>query len=859
MRRNRLWAVMIVTVALFVGLSAVVLGSQFFTFSDLVPANGATIATPNLRISTYVEATAANIVKNSASITLNGQTSPAVFTQWYTPKDCQIYFNAKNLTDGVKQVEFSIKDANNNTGVVAWQFTVRVRPVITEMSPANNSTHTLVSVIRAKVTDANDILTAANMVMKLNGETVAHTYNASTYFVEYQIPTPLPSGTHNVWLQAIDAAGNERTAIWSFNVNNDPPSFTNLSPAQGATVGTPSPEISVKVSDTNSNLVQSSVEMYVNNSPVTPTFTYELNELYQTDYKKATIRYTPTVLPDGITNVMVRVANQAGVTGEATWSFTVAVPPTFSNLVPANNSVHHEVTEVTATAMDSNGSINPSSIRMKINNIDVVQEKLSFNEQSGKITAAFSEGLANGTQTIWLEVADMAGNKRNATWSFTVNRTPPEFHSATPADGSTVTTGKPVIRVEIDDSDGIKNGTAKMYLDDENVNATFTYHTYLNHIYQWVTDYTKGTLTYSPSALSNGVHTVRAEAADEPGNFGSYTWSFTVAAPPQILEITPATNTTIVLQRPVVNVDFYSNEAIQAEDIQFTVNGTQVATQLMVMEPFYYRISYQPPVNWPDEEYVALALRITGDSGLETNRSWTYYVNVKGDMPGSGKDISTCSMCHDGMQIKQQLCLDCHAQYDAEKWQGECFRCHLDYYDAAIHTHHGTSNYPHNTINDHELNVEEIGGCGICHSKVLTREHNRNALTCGSCHQSQDSFVITAIQFNNKTCNACHAFEGTGSAHSDFHDVRYSATCASCHGDNMMMELIYHQNGCDTCHSSTDPVVQDAIKYQKSSCFDCHSEPHGVQMVVVADDIPKYDGVLWGTPQIGRASCRETV
>jgi hypothetical protein len=852
MTKVKIFTILLVLV-IFSAVSMIALAEVGVRFSGHIPSNNGNVVNPNTRISVEVDADA-NLVKDSARIQLNETTYNATFNDWYTLRDGEIFYNASGLRDGSYDAMFSIKDVNGNTGSTSWKFNVVVRPVISELTPARNSSHSTVSLIRAKVTDANDILTKENILMTLNGQAVnEHTYDASTKYVSYQVTSPLPAGTNTVWIKATDAAGNSRETTWSFNVTSSPPSFSSFAPATGAVINNFSPNMSVRVTDASSNLVNSSVVMFINGTQVTPTFTYDQD--YNTgayDYKKGTITFKPQMLTDGSCTVLVRVRNEAGITGEGSWAFTVAVPPTISSLTPVNNSSHNFIEEMSAVAIDPNGEINPSSIQVKLNGSTVDSERISFNATTGKITVSYPEGLPNNNYSVSLEVADLDGNKRTVNWSFTVNATPPVFKNIAPVNNSTINVANPVIRVDIEDADKIKSGTPKMYVDGEAVNATFEYYTYYNDIYELRTDYTKGTLTFQPIALANGEVNVSVEAIDEANNKGEHAWLFTVAAPPKILEISPKPTTTLNVTRPTITVDIYSNEELQ--NINFTINGVSVMPEVSEISPYNYRLSYKPGYYLEDEQTVQFALQASGVSGFQVERNWSYYINVKGEMPGTGKIMETCNDCHDYLAIKQQSCGtdDCHASYEIEQWRGwqgyqsDCFTCHLDNFNPDAGLHHRYDLYPHDTILDHTLNPEEIGGCRSCHSPVLTREHNRTDLTCGTCHDSTNEDVLSSILAGEKDCMSCH--DGLGGGHPE-HNVSFGAQCVSCHSDNMMTETVRHNNDCGSCHNSTDEVVLMAIEYNKDSCFACHEQPHDVYMVSYRSDVPLYSGVEWGTPQ----------
>ncbi|MCW3491317.1 Ig-like domain repeat protein [Dethiobacter alkaliphilus] len=849
MKKNRLILV-IVLLLIFVAGVVIVRAAENFSFTDLSPREGSTRSVSSFRISTYIMADAA-LDRNTATMTINGTTYPATFNSWWTTRDGQLHYDVSDLPDGDYTVTAAIKDVNGNEGSHTWQFRVAVPPVITDLYPADNSAHQQVDVIRARVYDPNGEINPDSIILKLDDVQVEHVFDGETGYVTYDLPE-LADGSYNVSLYVEDDAENSRSRAWSFTLDNEPPEFKSLTPGDNATLKRETVNISARVEDEISHLQQSSLRMYLNGEQVSAGFEYDYYWWeHRYEYRNGTVRYTAADLTDGTYEVELEMADKAGNVGSRTWTFTVAVPPVISELYPADGTVHTAVDKITALASDPNGSVDPDSVLMELNGAAV---ETVFNEDSGEIKAVFPDGLETGEYNVYLKIADMAGNEADAQWSFTVDASPPEFSNLLPSEGSTVNVANPEIKVRIDDPDGIKSGTPKMYIDGEEVSATFEYYWYWGPWWQEIIDYTRGTLTYKPVALANGEREVRVEAEDEAGNQGSVTWQFSVAAEPKIQLVTPAADSTLSDLRQEIVVEFYNYQELTQDDILFIVGGETITPEIDYLGGYQMQLTYVPAEDYPNEQYLDISLTLDGGDSLQTFKEWSYYLNTYEEMVGSGKDISSCSMCHDGVQIKYDQCGSCHS-WDIYLWQEQCFDCHLTHFPP--YQHHTFSIYPHDTVGDHKLLPEELTGCDQCHSRVLTREHAREGLTdkngepmtCATCHESTREDVQTAITSGNLDCGACHSIDTTSGGHAEAHEVSLGEQCVDCHGNNMMYEKEHHQeDGCKGCHSNPAPRVQRAIQFQNRTCFGCHQEPHGVKMSVVRDDIVVYDGVSWSKP-----------
>jgi predicted CXXCH cytochrome family protein len=78
--------------------------------------------------------------------------------------------------------------------------------------------------------------------------------------------------------------------------------------------------------------------------------------------------------------------------------------------------------------------------------------------------------------------------------------------------------------------------------------------------------------------------------------------------------------------------------------------------------------------------------------------------------------------------------------------------------------------------------------------------------------------VTDAISAGDKRCATCHPSGGT---HTTSHESALGRPdCLECHKSNIAEE---HENNCDKCHQSTDPVVIAAISAGRGDCGACHT------------------------------------
>ena len=99
-------------------------------------------------------------------------------------------------------------------------------------------------------------------------------------------------------------------------------------------------------------------------------------------------------------------------------------PPTISDLTPAHGALINTATPtISATVTDASG-INPTSNTMKLDEATVTY---TYNSATGRVSydVPATQSLAEGPHTVALDVSDTVGNLATASWSFTVDTTPP--------------------------------------------------------------------------------------------------------------------------------------------------------------------------------------------------------------------------------------------------------------------------------------------------------------------------------------------------------------------------------------------------------------------------------------------------
>ena len=251
---------------------------------------------------------------------------------------------------------------------------------------------------------------------------------------------------------------------------------------------------------------------------------------------------------------------------------------------------------------------------------------------------------------------------------------------------------------------------------------------------------------------------------------------------------------------------------------------------------------------------------------------------------------STCFTCHNSTkpEVQQTIaagkagtpvnCLNCHgavnhiAQHDKAVPAPDCVQCHAQgvVYEhlnrtstcATCHqstrpevqkaiadgragitvdcvTCHGAVNH----IAQHDK-VSTPTDCSSCHNQGVVYEHTTRHSTCATCHASTNATVQQTIAAGRAgtmvSCANCH---GTPNHIAQHDKALASVDCAQCHNLGVVNEHLSRTSTCATCHSSTNPTVQQTIAAGKAGtavyCVNCHTDVNHIAQhdkVVTAPD-----------------------
>jgi len=893
--------------------------------SGWTPANSTTIASTKPAISANVVSTTSDLKPSSVTAKIDGNTVLAILTlkghyqeyfdgegydyNWVTDSNREgtISMNSPELAEGTHNVEVTIADMGGNSQTGTSSFSVDAPPKFTELSPAASSIVGSLDKISAVVSDSAGI-NWSTVVFKLDGTIVQHTTGGAIGTVSYE--GVIADGDRTVLIEAKDKNGNLGSKTWIFNKNSVNAVACAWSPAKDSKVSAPNPQVSVYITASD-DLNAATLVAKIDNIPVTPNLVNKghMGRVWIDDpeegwwepawitdsYKEGTVTFTPPVLNDGVHEALVTIADKRGNLLTEKWSFTVGCPPTFTVSPAASNQYDAIVSAVIA----DNGSVNWSTVIMKINNTAVTTE---VSQETA--TVSYKGPCPNGTVNVYVEAKDTAGNLGSKTWSFTNASSGPQFSSITSGtttlvDGYTITNGTLAFRGYIDDVVPITS--VKATVDGAPLTIESTTTSDLKHINY---NYT--------GVITNGQHTLVVTATNQVGVSKSQTRTVNVNTQLVFSNMTPFLYGVTDLT-PLISVDYKSlNGPIVPQSVKLTVDGVEVNN----IQATAGKVTYQSG-QLSDESYHTVNVTIKDNSGLSSTATWKFYTNGNNYPDMADSNVSNCTTCHagytglashplqlvDNQSHNYESCVNCHSFISQP---ADCQACHsLSHGTSTAISYNATNNdptfplriktnremvdcvichqpganvkghysYPDprytlvaatKPVDGHdipELHKNTDTSCNKCHAQSLTKEHARpgsvdkdgNAITCNTCHKSTNPDVVKAIANKITKCDACHV----NANHDQLHVWDgFDANCVTCHANTLTTEHLSNvktgggvQNDCATCHESDNKAVKRTIASKNLSCTGCHSAAHGLQLVdSFPTDIPKYPGYQWSSP-----------
>jgi hypothetical protein len=350
--------------------------------------------------------------------------------------------------------------------------------------------------------------TLAEAGVTLDSNSVAHQTGIHAGLTAYShdlaaTPAALGDGIHTLDVTVADAGGERAVAPVVVRVDAHAPVATAMVPA-GPTTDLRAP-VSFSVDPGPSGLGQ--FDASVDGTPMMIAGN-DASYVPGTDltYSTHTVTWHAT---DGAGNVR-----------DGFWTFVVrdAVAPVLSDVRPDDGSSTSDASPAISVAVaDAGVGVDPASIVMTLDGNDISAHG-AFS--AGRFTSAPGAPLGFGLHTVVVRASDLAGNRSAPlSWSFDErDDTPPVVSGRTPLAGSTVP-GASAIGFDVSDAGaGVDPAALHVTVDGSDVTA-------------WGA-YAAGHFSYTPGALSTGVHTVSVSAADNAGNVaGPLSWQFAVADP----------------------------------------------------------------------------------------------------------------------------------------------------------------------------------------------------------------------------------------------------------------------------------------------------------------------------------------
>jgi hypothetical protein len=318
------------------------------------------------------------------------------------------------LPDGIHTVYIEVRDIYGNLATTTWSFAVdTLAPIITNLQPPDASiTNNSTPLIGANYNDPSDI-DVSGVLLEVDGIDITSFATVTASGVSYIPGTALLDEVHTIYLEVKDIYGNLATVTWNFTVDTLPPIITNLQPPDLSTTNNTTPIISADYSDP-SGINVSSVLLEVDGIDETPSGIITTNN----------VTYIPgTALSEGIHTVYLEVKDNVGNLVTTMWNFTVdTLAPIITNLQPPDASTTNDSTPTISADYNDLSGINVSSVVLIVDGLDMTSSAMVY---ATNVTYLPGTALSDGIHTVYLEVRDDVNNLATATWSFTVDTTPP--------------------------------------------------------------------------------------------------------------------------------------------------------------------------------------------------------------------------------------------------------------------------------------------------------------------------------------------------------------------------------------------------------------------------------------------------
>jgi len=398
-------------------------------------------------------------------------------------------------------------------------------------------------------------------------------------------------------------------------IDTTPPSASGEFPANNSYTNNTTVAVAVNITDSESGVNLSSINMTINGSLVSYT-----NTIITNGYRIQNITSVP--YGDGTINVSINATDNTSNLLTYSWSFTIdTTPPYASGESPANNSPVCDTTPLISVNISDNASgVNPDSIVMKVNGSTVTPtiSPITGGYKVSKLTITpFSH-----TQVINVTVnaTDNNSNILNHSWSFTFDGDAPIVTSpnATPATIESDGTDTTNLSVSVTDSLSCINrvsinlSTIGGSPTAEMTNSSNTYYIITN-----------------ATGARNGTYSLPVNATDNAGNSNTsvnITLFVNDTTPPILSDNIPlsGTNNTI----PTISINATDRGAgINASSAEMKVEGEQVLLNDTSLG-FTFNFTNTTTVAYNHGDTVNVTFNVSDNEGHMNSTSWMFYIDT---------------------------------------------------------------------------------------------------------------------------------------------------------------------------------------------------------------------------------------
>ena len=326
---------------------------------------------------------------------------------------------ATTLLSGVHQVVLTVFDKAGNQAQSSWSFSVdTIPPVISGQQPVSNIYVTSMSpIIKAQYLDDMSGIETNRVKLLMDGVDVSAVAVVTANSILYQ-STGLTQGQHEAVLKVYDLASNMAESTWLFTVDTVAPVISGATPKDVVLNSGSNVTISAQYLDDESGIAFANRVLLLDEVDVSNQTIFSVNGLtYQ----------APTLL-EGRHNIFLQLVDTAGNSSYESWSFTVALPPTYTlklSLPQDGATVTDGIIQVTGQASASKANV----IAVAVNGTAASLIKNS----DGTIDFATTQQLTDGINTIIVVAQYSDGQTRTNSTTVTYDG-PPVVSITSPQD-----------------------------------------------------------------------------------------------------------------------------------------------------------------------------------------------------------------------------------------------------------------------------------------------------------------------------------------------------------------------------------------------------------------------------------------